>query len=194
MSKIVFIIIILTIGLSIMGGCDNSQNKNSVDEPVITTHKSPAKQESVQQEGKFITESNIDILSNNEESEDNKSLQEKFSEEELRVFRLIKEIYQEFEYSDEYVNTSENYKKMVFSKNADDLYFDYYISYDVFYYEGGMINYSFDAGTAYRGFGYYLVVDDSTVIKVEKTIGTDAYEYTVYKNGKKIEGETKGYN
>lgn len=197
MGKKEFVIIIFLVGVSILLGCGDNYKNNSIDQSTIIVQP-VVKQETLHKEEKSVTESNTEIVVNSnevaEELQDIESLQQNFSEEESRIFNLIKETYQEFEYSDVYVNTSENHKKMVFSKNENGLYFGCYISYDVFCYEGGMITFFFDAGTAYRGFGYYLVVDDSTVIKVEKSIGTETYEYGMYKNGIKIDGESKRYN
>ncbi len=114
----------------------------------------------------------------------------KFSEEDIKTFELIKGFYKDFEYSDKYTVTSKDEMKIIFNKE-NILYFDTYISYDVTYDGIDIVNYWFDAGTAYRGHGSYYVIDDDTVIKIEKVIGTSAYSYEISKNGVTIDSETK---
>lgn len=79
---------------------------------------------------------------------------------------------------------------MIFNKE-NNLYFDTFISYDVIYVGTDMVNYRFDAGTAYRGYGSYHVIDDDTVIKIQKVIGTSAYSYEISKNGVTIDSKTR---
>ena len=64
----------------------------------------------------------------------------------------------------------------------------------IFDSDNKILNYFFDEGTMDRGYGSYYIIDDNTVIKMEKSIGTSAYSYEIYKNGKKIDGESKSYN
>ena len=45
------------------------------------------------------------------------------------------------------------------------------------------VNYYFDFGTAFRGYGSYYVIDDDNVIHIMYSVGTTAYSYTLYKNG-----------
>lgn len=114
----------------------------------------------------------------------------KFSDEDLKTFKLIKGFYKDFKYSDKYTVTSEDEKKMVFSKE-NNLYFDTFVSYDVIYAGNDMVNYWFDAGATYSGHGSYYVIDDDTVIKIEKVIGSSAYSYEISKNGVTIESKTR---
>ena len=119
-------------------------------------------------------------------------LEEKFSDEDLKTFKLIKSFYKDFEYSDKYTITSEDEKKMIFNKEKENnLYFGSYISYDVIYSYGRIVNYAFDAGTMSRGYGTYYVVDDDTVINVEKSSGTSAYSYEISKNGVILDTKTQ---
>lgn len=115
-----------------------------------------------------------------------------FSNDELERFKLIKSYYPEFKYSETFINTSESNQKMIYNK-IDNLYFGIYVTYDVTYFDEGFINYFFDAGTAFKGYGSYFVIDDNTVIKTEKTSGTGAYTYEIYKNGKIIDSDTIQY-
>lgn len=51
----------------------------------------------------------------------------------------------------------------------------------------------FDADTANRGYGTYYIIDDDTVIKIEKSFGITAYSCEITKNGKEIYSETKEF-
>jgi hypothetical protein len=119
---------------------------------------------------------------------------ENFTNEELSAFQLVKNYYKDFNYSDTYTETCENGKVMIFQMEKN-LYFDQYISYaSVYYPDEKMITYSFDAGTSYRGSGAYFIIDNETVISVQKSGGTSAYGYEIYKNGTKTDEMNKAYN
>lgn len=175
MIKKIFLFIIILIGIWILGSCSNSIKNNKVND--ITVQHQQVSQSIID------SEEHVDIENENSEkhtdieneNKDRKlSQQEKsFSDREIDTFKLIKEYYPEFQYSNFYVDTSEDDKKMVFTKQ-DDLYFGTFISYEVFYHDEGIINYFFDAGTIYRGYGSYYIIDENTVIKIEKSAGTSA--------------------
>lgn len=116
--------------------------------------------------------------------------EEKFSKEELKDFKLIKRFYEGFDYSDKYTLTSEDEKRMIF-KEENNLILGSYISYHVVYAFGRIVNYAFDAGTAYRGYGSYYIIDDNTVVKIEKTFGVTNNSYEISKNGVKIDSGTE---
>lgn len=112
----------------------------------------------------------------------------KFDKEDLNVFSLVKKYYPDFDYSDSYTADNKDCKKMVF-ESKDGLYYGIFISYNVSYYpDEKMVNYSFDAGTANRGYGSYYVIDDNTVINIEQSFGTSSYIYQISKNGIMIDG------
>lgn len=72
---------------------------------------------------------------------------------------------------------------LIFNK-TDNLYFGEYISYDVSIEpDSSIINYSFDAGTGWRGEGTVLVTSKG-VIQTEKSCGTSGCEIQVFRNGK----------
>ena len=133
---------------------------------------------------------NQNVVNFKPESKKPELFEKKFSNEELKTFKLINSFYKDFEYSEKYTVTSEDEKKMIFTKEKD-LYFDSFISYDVIYSGVDQVNYWFDAGTAYRGHGSYYVIDDDTVIKIEKVVGTSSYSYEIFKNGVTIESKTR---
>ncbi len=190
-KKVVFILLVL-IGLAILEGCGISQSNNQVNNLVKPVTKTPT--ENKVDKAKAESDTVIKTIYDNKVG-NNKSSQEinKFTDEELRIFELIKKYYPDFVYSDSYTKTGENNKEMVFEKQGN-LFFNAFNSYNVIYSEYRMINYFFDAGTAHRGYGSYFAIDDNTVIKFEKSLGTGAYGYRIFKNGKKIDEESKNFD
>ena len=117
-----------------------------------------------------------------------------FSDEELNIFKLVKSYYNDFIYSEFYSIIYKNNKKMFFDGQDNTLIKDY-MSYNVVYFpDEKVINYYFDQGTAYRGFGSYYIIDENIVIKIQKSIGTSAYGYQIFKNGNIIDESTIEYD
>lgn len=192
MAKYIAIILMFII-LSMLGGCtinqiDQQTNGTSLD---ITSDATKDNSLNENKEPTNVLEATNEIKENN----DIPAQQEvEFSDEDIEVFKLIQKYYEGFKYSNTYLSTSDNKKKMVFTKQ-DNLYFGLYVSYNVIYdSDYKIINYFFDAGHSYSGYGSYYVIDDDTVINIEKSAGTGAYSYEIYKNGKKIDGESKNYD
>lgn len=196
MRKKITIILLVLIGIAILSGCKVDKTNDQIDDSVFTNQPVAKTQtDNLEDKAKVDSPAYSKGADNNEIDNDKSSQQKnKFTKEDLSVFKLIKRYYEDFYYSDTYTNTSEDNKKMVFSKE-NNLYFDQYVSYDVIYNsEVKMITYFFDHGTINRGFGSYYVIDDDTVIKIEKSVGTSGYGYEIYKNGKSIDKEFKPYN
>ena len=106
-----------------------------------------------------------------------------FSKEELNQLKLVKKYSNDFAYSNDYY--SDGYgKEMIFDQNKNPGIPD--MSYDVTYYDEGMINYGFDEDIGHRGCGATMVLD-TAVINIENGCGQTAYGYTISKNGKEID-------
>jgi hypothetical protein len=110
---------------------------------------------------------------------------ERFNDEELLLFELIRKYYPDFLYSNTYTYTSEKDKKMIFDRDTNEG-MEEYNSYDVIYTPYGMVNYFFDMGTAYRGYGTYYIIDNS-IINIEKSTGEFKYVCRITKNGVTID-------
>lgn len=175
MKKISLVLFIL-IGIVIFIGCESKKINNSSASVAPQNQAIKTKPESEKKDNELSLKT------------------DKFTKEDLNVFKVIKKYYPDFNYSDKYIilQTNDDSKKMLFSKQGD-MYFDTYVSYDSTYhpYEN-LINYSFDAGTASRGYGSYYVIDDNTVINIEKLFGTSSYVYQISKNGITIDGNNTG--
>ena len=77
------------------------------------------------------------------------------------------------------------YSDMIF-KRVDDLVNDEFVSYTVsFEYLSNSLAYTFDGGTAFRGYGNITIAGEK-VIKTEFGCGRSACSVNVYVNGKEI--------
>ena len=193
MAKKIAIILVVFI-LSMLGGCTTNQIDQQTNSASSAIPSATSTQDNSPKEIKEPT----NVLEATTEIKENKDIpaqqEVEFSDEDLKVFKLIQKYYKGFNYSNTYLSTSDNQKKMVFTKQ-DNLYFDIYGSYNVIYdSDYKIINYFFEAGHADFGYGSYYVIDDNTVINIEKSAGISAYNYEIYKNGKKIDGESKNYD
>jgi hypothetical protein len=162
--KVSLLLLILLVGLAIFVGYKVGENNSAV----ISTIGS-------------ISETSIST------GKDNIKKQE-FSQDDLKIFKLIKKYYNEFEYSLYYEETEVYGRKMIFERSKqNNLYFDSYEHYVSTYEDYQRVNYSYDAGQACWGYGSYYIINDNLVIKIEKSGGTNSMCYEVSKNGEKID-------
>ncbi|TYQ16260.1 UNVERIFIED_CONTAM: hypothetical protein Cloal_2783 [Acetivibrio alkalicellulosi] len=187
MKKNIIILVIFSvfvIGFSIFVGFEIGKrvNKNTLDIQVSNNGK--LAEEYIKENSKMENESMQYNEDGNLESQENEKTKKEFSKEDIEVFELIKRYHSEFTYSKFYETTNDIERKMFFEKDKESgLYLGIYQFYHVTYSDYRTINFYYNAGRALWGFGSYYVMDDNTVIKIEKTGGSSASEYKIFENG-----------
>ena len=126
----------------------------------------------------------------------------KMNNNEISMMKKIKSVYPDFHYSSNVIRYYKKHLKqisiessflveVVFEKD-NELIFDEYLTYTLtFEPESKIVNYSFDAGTAYRGEGSIIVLGDK-IINTQWVCGTSGCDIYVYENNKLVYSSEKG--